>query len=845
MTTARPGPAPATTPRRSRVIVRGVVQGVGFRPFVYALATGLRLSGHVTNTSDGVVAEVEGDPADVAAFCARIAPDAPPLARVESVEAAEVVASGGDGFTIVPSRRGGAVRTLVPPDTATCDDCLAELADPADRRYLHPFITCTHCGPRFTIVTGLPYDRAHTTMAGFPMCPDCAREYADPADRRFHAQPVACPRCGPRLRLVSARGAGEPEAETGAESRTATDCRTDTDSRTATEPGTGADSGSESRDGVGFGTAAGTDPVTAARRMLAAGAILAVKGLGGYHLACDATNPDAVAELRRRKARGDKPFAMMAADLADIEPLAHLGPLERELLTGGVRPVVLLRRHDDARPRQGAAPARGVAPGSPDLGFMLPYTPVHHLLLGLGAPDREGPRLLVMTSGNLSGEPIVTDDAEALTRLAGLADAWLLHDRPIHVPCDDSVVRVCDGEQLTLRRSRGYAPLPVALPVEVAPALAVGGDLKNAFCLGDGRQAWLSAHIGDMDDLATQLALTSAERQLESVTGVRPGLLAADRHPAYRSTRWARDNAAGRPVVPVQHHHAHVAAAMAENGLDGTRPVIGVAFDGTGYGLDGAVWGGEFLLADYAGFSRFAHLAYVPLPGGDAAVRRPYRMALAHLRAAGLAADPGLPCTRACALGELRLLERQLARELNCVPTSSMGRLFDAVSSLAGICHHAGYEAQAAIELEAAALRAPAVAEDERYAFRLGSPRAGARLTADPAPLLTAVAADVLDGTPTAVVAARFHRAVARLVRTVCVAARGETGIETVALTGGVFANTVLSSACAHGLREDGFTVLRHRRIPPNDGGLALGQLVVAARVTDRAAPGTPRRERQ
>ncbi|MEU9701016.1 carbamoyltransferase HypF [Streptomyces sp. NPDC047981] len=816
MTTARPGTGPAavpdtaTAPRRTQVVVRGVVQGVGFRPFVHALAGRLRLSGHVTNTADGVVAEVEGDPEDVAAFCARLAADAPPLARVDSVETAEVTPSGGSGFTIVPSRQGGAVRTLVPPDTATCDDCLAELADPADRRYLHPFITCTHCGPRFTIVTGLPYDRVHTTMAGFPMCPDCAREYADPADRRFHAQPVACPRCGPRLRLVTA-----PDGP-----HTAAACASAGD-----------------MDG---------DPVAAARRMLAAGAILAVKGLGGYHLACDATAPDAVAELRRRKARGDKPFAMMAADLADIEPLAHLGPLERELLSGAVRPVVLLRRRADARPRQGAAPAPSVAPGSPDLGFMLPYTPVHHLLLGLGAADGEGPRLLVMTSGNLSGEPIVTDDAEALTRLAGLADAWLLHDRPIHVPCDDSVVRVCDGEQLTLRRSRGYAPLPVTLPVEVGPALAVGGDLKNTFCLGAGRQAWLSAHIGDMDDLATQLALTSAERQLESVTGVRPALLAADRHPAYRSARWAEDRSAGRPVVPVQHHHAHVASAMAEHGLDGAAPVIGVAFDGTGYGLDGAVWGGEFLLADYAGFQRFAHLSYVSLPGGDAAVRRPYRMALAHLRAAGLTADPALPCSRACPPEERALLERQLARELNCVPTSSMGRLFDAVSSLAGICHHAGYEAQAAIELEAAALRAPAEAEDGRYAFRLSPPRSGAPLTADPAPLLAAVAADVLDGTPVAVVAARFHHAVARLVRAACAAARAETGLATVALTGGVFANTVLSSACAEGLREDGFTVLRHRLIPPNDGGLALGQLLVAARVTDgAAAPGTPRRERE
>ncbi|MGW0765413.1 carbamoyltransferase HypF [Streptomyces sp. NPDC002676] len=798
-------PAAAAAPRRSRVLVRGVVQGVGFRPYLYALATGLRLSGHVTNTADGVVAEVEGAAGDVADFCARIAPEAPPLARVESVETLDVAATGGSGFTIVPSQEGGAVHTLVPPDTATCDDCLAELADPADRRHLHPFITCTHCGPRFTIVTGLPYDRVHTTMAGFPLCPECAREYEDPADRRFHAQPVACHRCGPRLRLITALdGPARPPA-----------------------PGTD------------------TDPLAEARRMLADGAILAVKGLGGYHLACDATDPAAVAELRRRKARGDKPFALMAAELADIEPLVHLGPLERELLTGPVRPVVLLRRREDAVPHPGAAPAPAVAPGSPDLGFMLPYTPVHHLLLGLGAPEGEGPRLLVMTSGNLSGEPIVTDDTEALRRLAGLADAWLLHDRPIHVPCDDSVVRVCDGEQLTLRRSRGYAPLPVTLPVDVAPALAVGGDLKNTFCLGEGRKAWLSAHIGDMDDLATQLALASAEQQLESVTGVRPALLATDRHPAYRSANWARRHAGGRPVVPVQHHHAHIAAAMAENGLDGTRPVLGVAFDGTGYGLDGAVWGGEFLLADYGGFSRFAHLAYVPLPGGDAAVRRPYRMALAHLAAAGMPADPALPCTGVCPPDELRLLQQQLERGVNCVPTSSMGRLFDAVSSLAGIRHHAGYEAQAAIELEAAALRAPDTEHDPRYGFRLDARRPGDPLTADPAPLLAAVVDDVRGGTPAAVVAARFHRAVACLVREVCAVARDELGVETVALTGGVFVNGVLSTACARGLRRDGFTVLRHCLIPPNDGGLALGQLVVAARATAVEAPGEAPGQRQ
>ncbi|UUN30948.1 carbamoyltransferase HypF [Streptomyces sp. FIT100] len=801
---------PAVTPpvepsvQRRRVTVRGVVQGVGFRPFVHALATGLGLTGYVTNTGDGVIAEVEGAPLAVARFCARIGDDAPPLAVVESVHDEGLPARGGSGFTILASLTGGPVRTLVAPDTATCADCLAELADPADRRHRHPFITCTHCGPRFTIVTGLPYDRDHTTMADFPMCADCAREYADPADRRFHAQPVACPACGPRPQLIVA------PAAPGLRPRVTL----------APDPNDRS-----------LGGPVAADPIAEARELLAGGAILAVKGLGGYHLACDATDPAAVALLRRRKNRGHKPFALMARDIADIEHLVHIGPVERELLTGPVRPIVLMRRRIEPLPAPGAAPlADTVAPGSPDLGVMLPYTPLHHLLLGLDSENGTAPRLLVMTSGNHAGEPIVTDDTEALDRLAHLADAWLTHDRPIHVPCDDSVVRVCDGEPLTLRRSRGHAPLPVALPVPVAPALAVGGDLKNTFCLGDGRKAWLSAHIGDMDDLATQHAFACAEEQLEAVTGVHPGLVAADRHPGYRSGRWAERHAGGRPLVRVQHHHAHIAAAMAEHGLDGGRPVIGVAFDGTGYGDDGAVWGGEFLLADYAGYTRHAHLAYVPLPGGDAAVERPYRMAIAHLRAAGIARTPGLPCTEACLPGELDLLERQLERNLNCLPTSSMGRLFDAISSLAGVCHRAGYEAQAAIELEGAALHA-AGADDDRYTFALRphGQDGDAPLSADPAPLLAAAADDVRAGTPAALIAARFHSAVARLVRTVCGTARERHGLDVVLLTGGVFANTLLSSACALGLREDGFTVLRHHRIPPNDGGLALGQLVVAA----------------
>ncbi|MDH6128308.1 carbamoyltransferase HypF [Kitasatospora sp. GP82] len=775
-------PADACAVQRRRVAVQGVVQGVGFRPFVFGLATELGLAGHVTNTGEGVLAEIEGSPEAVLAFCRRIRSDAPPLAEVHALAQEVLDATGDPGFAIVASRDTGSRRAVIPPDTATCADCLAELADPADRRYRHPFITCTNCGPRYTIVTGLPYDRANTTMARFPMCPDCAREYADPADRRFHAQPVACHACGPRLRLVEAGG------------------------RTR---------------------ATGGEAPAAARRLLAEGAILAVKGIGGYHLACDAADGTAVALLRRRKARGDKPFALMAGQLSDIEPLVHLSEAERRLLGGPVRPIVLLRRRSG-----GAPPAEAVAPRSPDLGVMLPYTPLHRLLFGLPG-DPPGPRLLVMTSGNLSGEPIVTDDAEALERLAPLADAWLTHDRPIQVPCDDSVVRVWEGEVLPVRRSRGYAPLPVALPLPVPAVLATGGDLKNAFALAEGRSACLSGHIGDMDDLATLRAFDEAVGHVRELTGVEPVLLATDRHPGYRSAQWAaRRSAAGAtPVVRVQHHHAHIASVMAEHGLDGSLPVIGVAFDGTGYGDDGAVWGGEVLVADYDGFRRFGQLAYVPLPGGDAAVERPYRTALAHLHVAGLPWEADLPCTLACPEDERPLLRRQLERGFNCVPTSSMGRLFDAVSSLAGVCHRAGYEAQAAVELEAAAT---AVDESRQaYGFELGRgdvESGAAELVADPSPVLAAVVADLRSGASPGAIALRFHRAVAGLVHALCVRARRAYALETVALSGGVFANTLLLSDCAEVLRRDGFTVLVHRRVPPNDGGLALGQLMVAAR---------------
>ncbi|HSY16055.1 MAG TPA: carbamoyltransferase HypF, partial [Jatrophihabitantaceae bacterium] len=799
---------------RRRFAVRGVVQGVGFRPFVYLLATGLGLRGQVRNDDSGVQIEVEGPPAQVEAFALRLRGDAPPLAVIESitvesitvesstVESSTVESSTVESITvestatvepaaafrIVESIRdrsadatGG--RTLAAADVATCADCLRELNDPADRRYRHPFITCTNCGPRFTIICELPYDRPLTTMAKFPMCADCAREYGDPADRRFHAQPICCPNCGPTLELVHGPG--------------------------------------------GSGRLTGEEALAGARELLAAGAIIAVKGLGGYHLACDAGNERAVSTLRRRKARGDKPFAVMVPDLDTARRLAVVGDLAAALLTGTRRPIVLLPRGTDA-----GLLAPAVAPGSPDLGLMLPYTPLHTLMLAHSGG--ECPGALVMTSGNLGGEPIVTGDEEALLRLAGLADAWLRHDRPIRVPCDDSVTAVVDGEELPIRRSRGYAPLPVALPIDVPATFAAGADLKNTCAVGDGRRGWLSQHVGDMDDERTLAAFTSTEAHLRMLTGTAPTRFAADQHPGYRSTAWARRERDGRELYGVQHHHAHIASVMAEHGLDGSRPVIGIAFDGTGYGTDRAVWGGEVLIADYQGFHRGAHLRYVPLPGGDASVRRPYRMALAHLYAAGVPWAQGLPCVAACPPEERRVLAHQLRTGLGCVPTSSIGRLFDAVSSLAGVRHVADYEAQAAIELEGLSRDA---GPSDAGPSDAGPSDAGGRWAGgylfgegmDAAPVIRAVAADAEAGVAPEVIGARFHAGLVALVLSVASHARAATGLTTVALSGGVFQNALLLAGSCRALRADGFTVLRHRLVPPNDGGLALGQLVVAA----------------
>lgn len=763
---------------RQRLLVRGVVQGVGFRPHVYGLATRLGLAGFVGNDSAGVFIELEGPPAALATFQQELVAHPPPLAHIETVATTTLPPTGAHDFTIVQSEAQPAARTLISPDLAVCEECLRELFDPADRRYRYPFINCTNCGPRFTIVRDLPYDRPFTTMADFPLCPECRREYEDSRNRRFHAQPNACPVCGPQVEFRS--GVGNRE--------------------------------------WGVGEAA----LRAAQRVLAGGGIVAVKGIGGFHLACDATNDHALQTLRERKGRVDKPFALMVRDVETARQIAHIDEAELTLLMSRERPIVLLRK------REGGPLSALVAPGNDHIGIMLPYSPLHYLLLNppeLPLPTLCSPLpILVMTSGNYADEPIVKENEEALEHLAGLADAFLLHNRPIHVHCDDSVIRVVDGHELPIRRSRGYAPFPVKLPFAVAPVLAVGGELKCTFCLAQDEHAFLSQHIGDMQNLETLQAFERAVAQMQAIFRIAPETIACDLHPGYLSTRWAEEHTGERALVKVQHHHAHIASVMAENGADGSRPVIGFSFDGTGYGSDGAIWGGEVMVADYRGFRRAAHLKYFPLPGGDAAIRRPYRTALAALWAAGVVWDDGLAPVATSTAEERGIIRRQLETGLNTVPTSSMGRLFDAVAALAGVRQVATYEAQAAIEFEAL------VDEHERTAYHFEwQPNTG---EFDATPLLHAVVADVRAGVADRVIAARFHHAVADLVLTVSLWLHKEEGLNQVALSGGVFQNVTLLQQTLRRLRSTGFDVLTHRLVPPNDGGLALGQAVIAGHCT-------------
>lgn len=729
--------------------VRGTVQGVGFRPFVYRAARELGLAGRVWNDGDGVVIDAEGARASVDALAGRITDAPPPQARVETVEASPAPPTGRRGFAIASSASRAPLSARVAPDLATCAACLDELRDPSDRRFGYPFVNCTDCGPRYTIAREVPYDRARTTMAAFAMCGPCRSEYEDPESRRFHAQPNACPDCGPRVRL-------EPPGLEGAAA------------------------------------------VAALVGRLRAGAIAAVKGLGGYHLACDAGSSAPVALLRVRKRRPDRPFAVMFPDLASLERSVVLEASARAALLSPRRPIVLAPRRADAD----VAPE--VAPGLAELGVFLPATPLHALVLEAFA----GP--LVMTSGNLSDDPIAAEDDDARRRLGPLADVLLLHDRAIHTRADDSVVRVTGGRERVLRRARGHVPEAIDLGFEAPPLLAVGADLKNALCLTAGSAAVLGPHVGDLESLESEELFLEIRAHLERLFGVTPRLVAHDLHPGYRSTAIARRT--GLPAVGVQHHHAHVASCLADNGR--RDRVLGVAWDGTGYGPDGTVWGGEILAADLAGFVRVARLRPVALPGGDAAVREPWRMALAHLLGAGLptarVTHPSRP-----------VVEAMIRAGVNTLPTSSAGRLFDALASLAGVRDAVTYEGQAAIELEAAA------ADDDAAPYEV--PLAdGAPFELDARPLVRAVVAEVEAGTERGTIAARVYASLGRAIALACVRAREATGLGTVALSGGCFQSALLVRRAASALERSGFEVLLHARVPPSDGGLALGQAVVA-----------------
>jgi hydrogenase maturation protein HypF len=755
--------------RKASLHITGIVQGVGFRPFVYGLATRYSLKGWVRNTSAGVDIEADGTQETLNSFVHALKTELPPLARIDSLDVSFGTPGLFNTFEIVRSEAVEGAFQPVSPDVCVCDDCLRELFDPADKRYRYPFINCTNCGPRFTIITDIPYDRPNTTMASFAMCPDCTAEYQNPLNRRFHAEPVACPNCGPTVWLEWT-----------------------IDNRRQTVEGDRA--------------------IHAAQKMLADGKILAVKGLGGFHLACDATNAETVDELRRRKLRVDKPFALMMTDFATIEKHCTVSHAEREQLESRKRPIVLLHHKPESNI------SADVAPKQDTLGVMLPYTPLHYLLLNTNG---QLPTALVMTSGNLSEEPIATGNDEARERLASLADAFLMHNRDINMRCDDSVVRVFDEKAYSLRRSRGYAPDSLQLPFEVPSILATGPELKNTFCLTRKRYAFLSQHIGDMENYETLRSFEDGITYFERLFRIQPEAIVYDLHPNYLSTRYALERAERENLqaIGVQHHHAHIAACMADNGLDGSHPVIGVAFDGTGYGKDGAIWGGEFLVADYSRYERKSHLAYFPLPGGDTAIRRPARTALALLWSLGLDWDEELAPARELCYEERMALRVQLERGLNTPQTSSLGRLFDAAAAFAGVRQEVNYEAQAAIEFESALDKT----ELGAYLFEVK------KETVDARQVILAMLADIRAGVSIPVLSARFHNGVADMVSQVCGQIRRETGLKEIVLSGGVWQNMALLERAVRGLSEDGFVVFIHHQVPANDGGLALGQVLVGA----------------
>ncbi len=786
----------SSTIQRWRILIQGIVQGVGFRPFVYGQALQWGLGGFVLNDSLGVTIEVEGSLAQLEGFHHALREKTPPLARIDVLTLELLPVRNETSFSIAHSQAGNERKALISPDTAMCTDCLRELFDSRDRRYHYPFINCTNCGPRFTIIQNVPYDRAQTTMSVFPMCSACQAEYEDPLSRRFHAQPNACPVCGPQMRLLDSTG----EQVT---------C---------------------------------DNPIVTAAQQLVDGAILAIKGVGGYHLACDALHEEAVARLRVRKHREAKPFALMVPDLETVRQLCTISDAEAGLLQSYRRPIVLLHKNDGTNGRPlpssfpkcgfGIAPtihgiasvASAVAPAYDTLGIMLPYAPQHYLLLAAFAeivgPDR--PAILVMTSGNLSDEPIAYRDADARQRLLGIADGMLTHNRDIYMRCDDSVARiVANGEQF-FRRSRGFAPEPIPLAFDCpVPILACGGHLKNTYCVGKDKQAFLSHHIGDLENMETLQSFREGIPHFEELFDITPQVIAHDMHPEYLATKYALDTDIAQKIA-VQHHHAHIASVLAEHGLHG--PVIGIAADGTGYGTDGAVWGCEILHADLHGFERLAHLAYMPLPGGEQAVRQPWRMAATYLAQAYgddfLALD--IPFVRGLDRKRWHALAQMITRQVNAPLTSSLGRLFDAVAALLGIRNEVLYEGQAAIEME--------VLADVRTAHVYPFALEGDKPTLlDVRPMVRAIVQDIQQDIAPAQIAGNFHWTMAEMLAAACIQARQHTGLQTVALSGGVFQNRLLLERLIVRLEQQTFQVYTNRRVPPNDGGLSLGQLAIAA----------------
>ncbi len=782
---------------RTNFRVAGIVQGVGFRPFVWLLAQELGCSGAVGNDSSGVFIEIQGAEEQVAEFRRRLTNDAPTSARIAKVVATPCMPVDSEsGFHIVASRHAEKPVAGVAPDMSVCDECLDELNDPSNRRFGYPFINCTNCGPRFTLIESLPYDRSRTTMRGFKLCETCRQEYETPADRRFHAEPNACHACGPKIWIVDSN---QQYAEFHAVEINGTESLDSEAERIRTR---GA--------------------LESARARVAQGQIVAIKGVGGFHLACDATNLRAVQTLRHRKRRPDKPLAVMVADLATCEQFANVCAEEAKLLTSPQRPIVLVEK------KLRCKWIDSVAPGNPFVGVMLAYSPLHYLLIPAG-------QIWVMTSGNLSDEPIAIDNRDAWLRLASIADGFLFHNRPICVECDDSVLRLTDTGVFPIRRSRGFAPQAVALHNEPdtrqAPptVLAVGGELKATICLAIESQAFLSQHIGDMSNEESQRTMERVSNHLLDLYQTKAEVIAADLHPGYLSVGWAAQLASdlSLPLIKTQHHHAHAASLMAEHSLAENSRIIACVFDGTGFGTDGNIWGGEWLLASTQEFRRFGHLRSVPLPGGDACILWPARSALAHLYSASIEWSPALPCVQTLSAAKNKLLRKQLENRVHCVDTTSMGRLFDAVSALAGVRQQINYEGQAAIELESLAALAFQSSSSSVVAYPFHWEQAGS-WELHLGEMLRQLIADYQAGTDPGVMGARFHVTLTQATLEICVAARTETGIETVGLTGGVFQNVLLTRLIQTALESSGFSVLTHRHVPPNDAGLALGQAVIA-----------------